>query len=125
MNNTVRAFHQPDQNQHIEYGFGKIAPHHAGGFTARHRGCADKRRINDAGQHDDRTLQAHADIAFYKGNAHRLCVFPGKARQRQGSQRRVHINAEKAPINGEDHHERQHRDEQTAQNRDEPLGNAG
>ena len=28
-----------------------------------------------------------------------------KPRQRQGSQRRVHINAEKAPIHGENHHE--------------------
>ena len=120
MNNTVRAFHQPDQNQHIEYGFGKIAPHHAGGLAARHRGCADKSGVYDAGQHDDRALQAHPDIAFYKGNAHRLCALPGKACQRQGSQRRVHINAEKAPIHGEDHHEGQHGDKQAAQDGDKP-----
>ena len=50
---------------------------------------------------------------------------PSKARQRQGSQRRVHINAEKAPVHGEDHHERQHGNEQTSKNRDEPQGDAG
>lgn len=125
MNNAVGAFHKPDQNQHIKYRFGKIAPHHCGRLTTSHRGCADKRRINDAGQHDDSALQAHADIAFYKRNTHRLCAFPGKARQRQGSQRRVHIQAKEPPVHGEDHHERQHGNEQTSKNRDEPQGDAG
>ena len=50
---------------------------------------------------------------------------PSKARQRQGSQRRVHIQAKEPPVHGENHHERQHCDEQTAQNRDEPQRDAG
>ena len=34
VNNTVRAFDQPDQHKHIEDNFGQITPHHCGCLAA-------------------------------------------------------------------------------------------
>lgn len=56
MDNSVRAFYQPHKYEHIEHGFGKEAPHNSGRLAAGYCRRTDKRRVNHAGQHNDRTL---------------------------------------------------------------------
>ena len=108
----VSGLHQAHQHQQIKYDLAQIAPHlrHYGGTAIHHRRTAGgKGRKDDAGQNDHRTLHAYAHIAPQKRLAEMGSPLSGKGCQCHRGQRGVHIDLKKAPIDGEDHNEGQHR----------------
>ena len=105
-------FYRPDQHQKIENQLSYIRPYLRDcrriGINGRRAGC--KQGEDDAGQHDNGSLQTHGGIGFQKAFAHLLTRFPRKGRKGDRSNSRVDIQAKKAAIYREDHDKRQDRD---------------
>ena len=79
---------------------------------------------NDAGQRNDQTLQADAGIAAQKVFAHAAGGFACKGGQRHRRDGGVHPEGKHPPVYGQHHDKGQHRDEQTADERDRPQRDA-
>ena len=125
LDDALTHLHRADQDQQVEDQLAHIAPHH---LYRRSVGVRDlrrrrrKRRIDDAGDHDDRALQTDARIAFQVLPAHTGGPLPGEGRQRYGGQRRVHVQLEEPAVHGQDHDEGQDPHQQRADHGHDPQG---
>ena len=87
MYQPVRAFYQSGQNQHIEHELADVLPDHRDGgqrFIQRRTATGQERRVDHAGQHNDRALHAHADVAFQERLPGARGCFSRERCQRQG-----------------------------------------
>ena len=125
---TIRShpFTAPHQHQQIKRQRADIRPHCCDGTAP----CVNrwrtgrKRRKDDAGQRNDQTLQADARIAAQKFLPTLAPGFACKGRQRHRRDGGVHPKRKHPPVNGQHHDKGQHRDEQTADERDRPQRDA-
>jgi len=113
---AVAHAHRAHQNQQVKNEFRHIAPH---GGDRRHAGVDSGRGRrhdgeNDAGQGDDDPLQAYPGIGAQEVLSHMAGGFPCETGKRDRRDSGVHIEAEHPGIDGQDHHERQHGDEQAS-----------
>lgn len=105
--------------------FKEISPPNGGQRCIQHRRTpGDKGGIDQAGQNDNRSLQTNAGVGLDKRLSDKTGSLAGKGGQRQRRQGCKHIQAEEATIDGHNQNERQNGDEQAAQHRYQPEGNA-
>ena len=123
---TVGHFDGADEHQHIEYQLANVVPDdRCRGKSFRYDGWAGcELRENNAGQQNDTALQTDGGVALDERHANAAGGLSCKARQRDRRNRRRHVELEKAAVDGQNHDERQHPDEQRAEQRHSPERNA-
>lgn len=124
---SVAGLYRADKNKHVKEQFTDILPGYGhsreprtakGGFAGSHH------RENNTGQHDHAALQAQGCVCFQKGLAdirRRLPREGCKWDRRNGG---GHEYLEEPTVDRQDHDQRQYPDEQAAQKRYDPQGNA-
>ena len=103
MYQPVRAFYQSGQNQHIEHELADVLPDHRDGgqrFIQRRTATGQERRVDHAGQHNDRALHAHADVAFQERLPGARGCLSGKRCLGQWGIGCLNENFEKAAVDG-------------------------
>ena len=119
---TVCHLDRTHEDEHIEHKLPDIAPHH------RHRrcigidrrGCCRKEGEDDAGKHDNRSLQTYGGVAFDEALSHALARWACKGGKRHWCDGGVEVELEKPAVHRHNHNEWQHRDEQPADERHRP-----
>ena len=123
LHDPVCPLHQPREDQHIKNELSNVLPRHRNSGQAgvyRRAAAGEERGVDQAGQDDDRPLHAHADIAFEKRLAAGGGALPGEGCQGQRCQGREHIEPEEPAIHRQQQDKGHDRDEQAAQQRDQP-----
>ena len=123
---AVGHFNGADEYQHVEYQLANVVPDdRCWSESFRYDGRAGRKlRKDNTGQQNDTALQTDCGVALDERHANAAGGLSCKARQRDRRNRRRHIELKKAAVDSQNHHERQHPDEQRAEQRHRPERNA-